>query len=77
MYLGVYANFYVFFIVQGFQTIVFIVIVIFQRFGEYILHSSSGVCQTQKPPQNFEPPPLFNPRGSLVLIPLTINGYKC
>ena len=34
-----------------------------QRFGWYVLQPSSGVCQTQEPTQNFEPCPLFNPRG--------------
>ena len=48
-----------------------------QCFGRYVLQPSSGVCRTRVPTRNFEPRPLFNPRGSLVLIPLTITGYKC
>ena len=39
---------------------------------------SSGLlqmfCWTQESTRNFEPCPLFNPRGSPVLIPLTITG---
>ena len=42
-----------------------------QLFGQYVLRPSSGVFI------ELEPAPLFNPRGSLVLIPLTITGYKC
>ena len=43
-----------------------------QRFGWYVLRPSSGVsCRTQEPTRDFEPGPLFNPRGSVVLIPLT------
>ena len=48
-----------------------------QRFGRYVLRHSSGVCQTREPSQNFELRPLLNPRGSSVLIPLAITGYKC
>ena len=47
-----------------------------QRFSWYV-RSSSGVCRTQKPTQNFEPHPLFYSQGLFVLIPLTITGYKC
>ena len=60
-------------IIQGFQTIVFIVIVIFTTFWP-----SSGVSGwTWEPIWNFKPHPLFNPQGSLALIPLTIIEYKC
>ena len=48
-----------------------------QRFGRYVLRPSSGVCRTREPSQNFELRPLLNPRGSHVLIPLAITGYKC
>ena len=48
-----------------------------QRFGWYVLQLSSGVCRTWEPTRNFELRPLLNPRGSPVLIPLTITGYKC
>ena len=42
----------------------------------YVLRPSLGVCQTREPTQNFKPRPLFNPRGSLALIPLAITRYK-
>ena len=48
-----------------------------QRFGWYVLRPSSGVCWTREPSRNFELRPLLNPRGSPVLIPLAITGYKC
>ena len=48
-----------------------------QCFGQYVLWSSSGVCWTLEPSRNFEVHLLLNPRGSLVLIPLAITGYKC
>ena len=55
-----------------------------QRFGWYALRPSSGIsCQTWEPSccnwessQNFEPNPLFSPRGYPVLIPLTIAGAE-
>ena len=31
----------------------------------------------REPTRNFELRPLLNPRGSPVLIPLAITGYKC
>ena len=34
------------FIIKGFQTIVFIFIVISKRFGRYVLRPYSGVCRT-------------------------------
>ena len=46
------------------------------HFGRYVLWPSSGVCRTQEPTWNFELCPLLNPRGSSVLIPLAITGYK-
>ena len=48
-----------------------------QRFGRYVLQPSSGVSRTREPSRNFELRPLLNPRGSPVLIPLAITGYKC
>ena len=45
-----------------------------QRFGRFVLWPSSGVCRTRKPTRNFELPPLLNPQGSPVLIPLTITA---
>ena len=48
-----------------------------QRFRRYIFRPSSGVCRTRERTQNIELRPLFNPRGSPVLIPLAITGYKC
>ena len=48
-----------------------------QHFGRYGLQPSSGVCQTREPSRNFELRPLLKPRGSPVLIPLAITGYKC
>ena len=48
-----------------------------QRFGRYVLRPSLGVCWTREPSRNFELRPLLNPRGSPVLIPLAITGYKC
>ena len=59
---------------SGFLNYVFIFIVIF---GRYVHRPSSGVCRTREPTQNFEPRPLFKPRWTLVLIPLTITWYKC
>ena len=35
------------------------------------------VCRKREPTRNFEQHPLFSPRDLLVLIPLTITGYKC
>ena len=47
-----------------------------QRFGRCVLPPSSDVsCRTREPTRNFEPRPLFNPRGSLVLIPLQVYKY--
>ena len=34
-----------------------------QRFGRYVLRSSSGVCRTREPSQKFELRPLLNPQG--------------
>ena len=48
-----------------------------QHFGRYVLRPSSGVCRTRELSRNFELRPLLNPRGSPVLIPLAITGYKC
>ena len=48
-----------------------------QRFGWYVLRLSSGVCRTREPSRNSELRPLLHPRGSPVLIPLAITGYKC
>ena len=45
-------------------------------FGWYVLRPSSGVCRTREPSRNFKLHPLLNPRGSPVLIPLAITGYK-
>ena len=59
------------FIIKGFRTIVFIFIVI----STYALRPSSG--RTREPSRNFELRPLWNPRGSSVLIPFAITGYKC
>ena len=60
-----------FFIIIGFQTIVFIFIVI------STIVISSGVCRTREPSRNFELRPLSNLRGSPVLIPLAITRLKC
>ena len=48
-----------------------------KRFGRYVLWPFSGVCRTRERSRNFELRPLLNPRGSPVLIPLAITGYKC
>ena len=48
-----------------------------QCFGRYVLRTSSGVCRTLEPSRNFELHPLLKPRGSPVLIPFAITGYKC
>ena len=48
-----------------------------QSFGRYVLVPFSGVCRNWEPTRNFELRPLLNPRGSPVLIPLAITGYKC
>ena len=48
-----------------------------QRFGQYVLRPSSGVCRTRETSRNLELRPLLNPRESTVLIPLAITGYKC
>ena len=48
-----------------------------QHFVRYVLRPSSGVYQTREPTQNFKLRPLLNPRGSPVLIPLAITGYRC
>ena len=48
-----------------------------QRFGWYILRTSSGVCRTREPSWNFKLRPLLNPRGSPLLIPLAITWYMC
>ena len=47
-----------------------------QRFGRYVLRTSSSVCRTWEPSQNFELRPLLNTRRSPVLIPSAITGYK-
>ena len=46
-----------------------------QRFGRYILRPSSGV-ELLNSGTYTELRPLLNPRGSPVLIPLAISGYK-
>ena len=48
-----------------------------QRFGRYVFRPSSGVCRTREPSRNSELRPLLKPRGSPVLIPFAITGYKC
>ena len=48
-----------------------------QRFGRYVLRPSSGVCRTREPSRNFELRTLLKPRGSPVLIPFAMTGYKC
>ena len=48
-----------------------------QCFGRYVLWPNSYVCWIWEPTWNFELCPLLNPRGSPVLIPLAITGYKC
>ena len=46
-----------------------------QRFSRIVLRLSSGVsCRNRKPTRNFKQRPLFNPRGSLPLILLTLTG---
>ena len=47
-----------------------------QRFGRYVLRPSSSVRRTLEPSRNFELRPLYV-RGSPVLIPSAITGYKC
>ena len=48
-----------------------------ENFSRYVLWPSSGIsCQTHEPTWNFEPHPLFNPRGLLALIPLTITQLQ-
>ena len=47
-----------------------------QRFGQYVLRPSSGVCRTWEPSRNFELRPLLKPRESPVLIPFAMTGYK-
>ena len=48
-----------------------------QCFGRCVFRPSLGVsCRTREPARNFRLRPLFSPRGSLVLILLTITGYK-
>ena len=64
------------FIVQDFQTKYFLMYS--QCFGRYVIQPSSDVsCRTWEPTWNVAPRPLFNPRGSFSLIPLTITGEKC
>ena len=65
------------FIIKGFRTIVFIFIAISTPFRPICPRPSSGVCRTREPSRNFELRLLLNPRGSPVLIPLAITGYKC
>ena len=62
------------FIINGFRTIVFIVIVISITFRPICPPAFSGVCRTREPSRNFELRPLLSPRGSPVLIPLGITG---
>ena len=74
IYINKYIYIYIYIIIQGFRIIVSIFIFIFSR---YALRPSSGVsCRYQQPTRNFELRPLFNPRWSLALIPLTIIVYK-
>ena len=47
------------------------------RFGRYVLRPFSGLCRNREPTRNLVLRPLLNQRGSPVLIPLTITGYKC
>ena len=46
-----------------------------KRFSRCVLRPSSGVsCRIREPTRNFESNPSFNPRGYIVLIPLTSIG---
>ena len=60
--------------IKDVRTIVFIFFIISTTFRRYVHRPSSGVCRTREPTRNFELRPLFNPRGSPVLIPLAITG---
>ena len=63
---------------KGFSALLSSFLLLFlQHFGRYILQPSSGVCRTREHSRNFELRPLLKPRGSPVLIPLAITGYKC
>ena len=64
------------FIIKGFQTTVFILIVISTTFRSYVLWPSPGVGRTREPTRNFELCPLLNSREWPVLIPSAITGYK-
>ena len=65
------------FIIQDFGLLSSSVLLFSQRFGQYVLRPSSGICRTREPTRNFELRPLLNPRGSPALIPLAITGYQC
>ena len=65
------------FIIKGFPTLVFILMIFPQRFSQYVRKPLSGVCRTQELTWNFELRHLLNPWASLVLIPLDTPGYKC
>ena len=64
------------FIIKGFQTIVFIFIVISSTFRS-ICPPAFFKCLSIAGTVTELPSPLLNPRGLPVLIPLTITGYKC
>ena len=67
----------VFFIIKGFRTIVFIFIVIPTTFRPICPLAFFRYLSNSGTFRNFELHPLLISRGSPVLIPLAITGYKC
>ena len=65
------------YVIQSFRTIVFNFSVILTTLLPICPRPSSDVsCRTREPTWNFESCPLFNPRGSLSPIPLTMTRYR-
>ena len=64
------------FIIQGFQTIIFIFIVIFSMFCLKCIPAFFRCLSNFEAYTDLQTCSLFNPCGLLVLIPLTITGYK-
>ena len=64
------------FIMKGFRTIVFILIVISTMFRSICLPAFSGVFRTRELIRNFELCLLLNQWVASGLIPLAITGYK-
>ena len=47
-----------------------------QRFGQYVLRLSSGICRKREPIQNFELRPLLNPRKTHSVTVISVGSLS-